>query len=377
MAASDPKLPPFSLDDSRGRKRACPSRRPQAAAEVVPARVLVKEVNWLGDLVMSGPALRAMRRAWPAAHLAILIKRELAGFFDGAQWIDEVIPYSVARGVRGIADRARIVAAIRSARFGLAVLFPNSFSSALWVAMAGVRRRAGYARNGRGALLTDKSAPAKDATGGHQVHYWLAMVRDCLGIEGDPGDFKIEVHEPHRAGMRQWLAAHRRRPGKPLIAIAPAAAYGPAKEWPQQQYSALVDLLAHRFGAECVLVGAPGERAKCAEVARGAKHGAMVAAGETGVGELVAMLSECDGFAGNDSGCMHVAGALGIPTVAIFGSTDPGRTGPLGPRTRVLYRALECSPCLARTCRFGHYNCLTLTTPEEVAESLSSLGAAR
>lgn len=348
----------------------------QVAATMVPARVLVKEVNWLGDLVMSGPALRAMRRAWPAAHLALLIKRELAGFFDGARWIDEVIPYGVARGARGIADRARIVAAIRSAEFDLAVLFPNSFSSALWVAIAGVRRRAGYARNGRGALLTDKSAPAKDEKR-HQVHYWLKMVSDCLGVQGEPDDFTIEVHEPHRLKMRDWLVAHRRRPGKPLIAIAPAAAYGPAKEWPLYQYSALIDLLAERFGAECVLVGAPGERAKCAEVARGAKHGAMVAAGETGAGELVAMLSQCDGFAGNDSGCMHVAGALGIPTVAIFGSTDPGRTGPLGSRTRVLYRALECSPCLARTCRFGHYNCLTLTTPQQVAESLSSLGVAR
>ena len=127
--------------------------------------------------------------------------------------------------------------------------------------------------------------------------------------------------------------------------------------------------------AKCVLLGAPDERAKCEAVARGARHGAIVAAGETGVGELVAMLSLSQGFAGNDSGCMHVAGALGIPTVAVFGSTNPAHTGPMGPRTRVIYRGLECSPCLARTCRFGHYNCLTLTEPEEVAESLKSLGA--
>ncbi len=153
-------------------------------------------------------------------------------------------------------------------------------------------------------------------------------------------------------------------PGVPIFAIAPAAAYGPAKEWPAERYGALIDLLARRDDAEVVLVGAPSERAKCEEVAAASKAGAMIAAGHTNIGELIALLSLCDGFIGNDSGCMHIAGALGIPTVAIFGSTNPERTGPMGPKTRVIYRKLECSPCLARTCRFGHYNCLTQIEPD-------------
>ena len=136
----------------------------------------------------------------------------------------------------------------------------------------------------------------------------------------------------------------------------------------------LIDLLGERFGAECVLVGSPGERARCEQVAHGSRHRAMVAAGETGVGELIALLSLCAGFAGNDSGCMHVAGALEVPTVAVFGSTDPKRTGPLGPKTAVIYRGIECSPCLARTCRFGHYNCLTAIEAAEVASALADLG---
>ena len=158
------------------------------------------------------------------------------------------------------------------------------------------------------------------------------MIRDTLGMEGDAGDLAISPETVHLAEMRAWLRQrHRRRPNAPLIAMAPAAAYGPAKEWPAEKFAAVIDALAQNvIGAECVLVGAPSERAKCEEVARLAIAGAIVSAGETSIGELIALLSISSAFIGNDSGCMHLAGALGIPTVAIFGSTNPLRTGPAG-----------------------------------------------
>jgi heptosyltransferase-2 len=348
------------------------------ALDPPPRRILVKEVNWLGDLVMSIPALRAIRRAWPDAHLAVLVKKELASFFDGAAWLDEVIPYSVGRGLSGFMDRRRIIGKIRARKFDLGVLFPSSFESALWIAMAGIKRRAGFVADARGALLTLKAAPPPEALGRHQVNYWLSMLRETGVADGPADDFAIEndVHGPHRERMRQWLAANRRRVGSPIFAIAPAAAYGPAKEWPADRYGALIDLLAQHDDAEVVLVGAPSERAKCDEVAAASKSGAIVAAGGTNIGELVALLSLCDGFIGNDSGCAHIAGALGLPTVAIFGSTNPDRTGPLGSKTRVIYRKLECSPCLARTCRFGHYNCLTQVQAAELADAIRMLRSA-
>jgi lipopolysaccharide heptosyltransferase II len=352
-------------------------RPTQVSSKVVPPpnRILVKEVNWLGDLVISLPALRAIRSAWPNAHLAVLVRRELASFFDGARWIDEVIPYALGNGIRAVGNLAQIVGEIRARSFDLAVLFPNSFSSAFWVALAGVPRRAGYMRDGRSPLLTHRASPPADALEAHQVHYWLAMIREVLGIEGNADDFGLDVREPHRIAMRQWLAERRKRPRHPLIAVAPSAAYGPAKEWPSAHYATLIDMLADRTSAECVLVGAPNERQKCEAVAGKSKAGALVAAGETSIGELIALLSLCSGFAGNDSGPMHLAGALGLPTVAIFGSTNPKRTGPMGRDVEVIYRGIECSPCLARTCRFGHYNCLTLVAPEEVADALKRLGA--
>jgi len=337
---------------------------------------MVKEVNWLGDIVISLPALKAVRRAFPKARLSVLVRQEFASFFDGARWIDEVIAYKLPRGASGLAERLSIVGRIRAHHFELAVLFPNSFESALWAALGGASNRAGFSRDGRGFLLTHRSRPTPGVLAAHQVRYYLEMLRQTLGIDGDAADYTLDIHEPHRLRMREWLAARRKRPDGRLYALAPAAAYGPAKEWPADRYAGLIDLLADRLGAECVLIGAPAEREKCERIAAASGHGAIIAAGEANIGEVIALLSMADGFAGNDSGCMHLAGAIGIPTVGIFGSTSPARTAPLGPRTKVIYHPIECSPCLARTCRFGHYQCLTQIPAEEIAQSLEALGAA-
>jgi len=367
-----------SGQDSQRDGRGARVRREFIAVGVA-KNVLVKEVNWLGDLVISLPALRAIRAAFPTSILTVMVKRELADFFVGMKWIDEVLPYTVGRGLRGIADRRNIIGHIRRRRFDIAILFPNSFQSALWVRLGGVPRRAGFVTDHRSALLTDRALPEGDALSGHQRGYWLAMIRETLGITPRAGanDVKLEVAARYLEKMRSWLERNRMKRGAPLIAIAPAAAYGPAKEWPLTQYAALIDLLNEQRGAECVLVGTPLDRELCEQVAAATCSQPIVAAGQTKIGELIALLSLCNGFAGNDSGAMHLAAALAIPTIGIFGSTNPERTGPRGPRAGVIYHRLECSPCLERTCRFGHYNCLREITPDEVAHQLAALGAFR
>ena len=337
-------------------------------------RVLVKQVNWLGDVVMSLPALRAVRRAYPLARLSVLIKSELASFFDGSNWIDAVIPYRLRSGVGGLRDRAALVAELRRRKFDVAILFPDSFDAAFWAAMARIPVRAGYIRDGRGLLLTHGVRRTPASLKGHQVHYRLQMLAEALGITGDATEYAPDVGEGARRTMQDWLAQHRRGSGR-LIALAPGAAYGPAKEWPVDRWAGLIDRLSQRHRVESILVGSPAERARCEEVAI-ASGGALVTAGETSVGELVALLSLCDGFAGNDSGAMHVAAALGIPTVGIFGSTSPERTSPLGPQATVVYKPVACSPCLDRTCRFGHYNCLRGIEVEEVERLLLKLTTA-
>jgi heptosyltransferase-2 len=324
-------------------------------------------------VVLSLPALRALRRGFPEARLAVLVRRELASFFDGSSWIDEVISYTARGGLGRVLGIPSVVRALRARRFDAAVLFPTSFESALWPGLAGIPLRLGYPGDGRSALLTTRVMPTPDVQRAHEAHWYLHLVRTGLGVDGAADAIAPDVHPPHRARMQAWLAARRRGQGR-LVALAPGAAFGPAKEWPVDHYAALVDLLAAR-DVESVLVGAPAERARCLEVAGACRAGALVAAGETSVGELVALLALADGFAGNDSGAMHVAGALGRPTVGLFGSTSPERTSPLGARTRVFYEGIECSPCLARTCRFGHYDCLRRIAPADVAAALGDLGA--
>ncbi|MGH8012668.1 MAG: lipopolysaccharide heptosyltransferase II, partial [Candidatus Binataceae bacterium] len=339
-----------------------------------PRRILVKEVNWLGDLVMSLPALRAVRAALPSIWLAVLVKNELASFFDAMSWINEVIPYRIRPGVRAIQDKLQVIRTIRASAYDVAVVFPNSFSAGLWVTLARVPRRVGYATDHRGMLLTDRIAASSDVSLGHQSLYWLNLVRTALQIEKtDECELPLEVGAQNRDRMSQWLKQTRRCPERRLIALAPGAAYGPAKQWPLESYATLIDLLTERYQTECVLIGAASERTICERVASLARNKPLNAAGTTTVGELIALLAQCDGFAGNDSGAMHLAAALGIPTVGIFGSTNPRRTGPRGPHAHVIYRPLACSPCLERTCRFDHYRCLRQITPEEVVEPLARL----
>lgn len=336
------------------------------------SRILVKSTNWLGDVVMEMPALRALRRAAPDAHLAVMIRQELASLLAGARWINEVIPYRHPQGVDRLRAVPRIVATIRAGRFDWAILFPSRPEPALWMFLACVPRRVGYALHRRGRLLTHTALPSPAVWTGHQAHWYLDLLRQTLGINGLAADYSLDLDPAARQPMRQWLERRRRRPQAPLAALAPAAAYGPAKEWGADRYAELIDRL-HAAGWDCVIVGAPSERVRCEEVRAKSRTGAIVAAGETSVGELAALLSLCQGFVGNDSGAMHLAAALGVPTLGLFGSTAPERTGPMGPHAHVLYERIECSPCLARTCRFGHTNCFRPFTAERVLEAFLAL----
>ena len=338
-----------------------------------PKKILVAVCNWLGDLVISLPALRAIRRSFPEAHIAILVRRNLAGFFDGFSWIDEIIAFSVRPGMSGIADHLSVIRAIRSRRFDLAVFFPKTRELAVWATLAGVPRRAGYIGDLRGPMLTHSVPRPPHVTHGHQVDHWLAMVRNTIGAIGEARDNTIEPQERNLQSMRRWLEARRKRRCSRLIAIAPGASSGPSKRWPPSYFVQLVADLVENHEAECVLVGVSSERALCEEIAAASRCEPIIAAAETEVGELIALLALCDGFVGNDSGPMHVAAALGRPTVGIFGPTDPGRTGPMGPKATFLWERLECSPCFKTTCPFGHQNCLTQIVPAKPVQTLRSL----
>lgn len=340
-----------------------------------PQRILVKEVNWLGDLVMSLPALWAVRHAFRDAHLSVLVRSSLASFFDGLDWLDEVLPYTRPRQSWARSSEVlRVVRALRARDFELGIAFPRSFSSALWLFLARIPCRAGVSSDARRWLLTrparvDTRDPAR-----HQRLAWLEMLERSLSIPEAQSPPTLSAHPAHVRRMRAAIATTH-PPAERLVILAPGAAYGPAKQWPLPYWVELVRQLKQRkLGV--LFVGAASETGLCRQIA--AQAGTPSSAefvGRTSIGELAALLSLADAFVGNDSGTSHLAAALGTPTVAIFGSTNPRRTAPQGPRVSVLCDPPDCSPCLARTCPYGHYECLHRVQPQQVLDQLAQLGA--
>ncbi len=296
--------------------------------------LLVRAPNWLGDVVMCLPALEAVKRAAHDLRLTLALPGHLSELLSGAEDVDAVL--AIERGARSV---LRISRAIKRGGFDSALLLPNSFGSALAVRLAGIPRRAGYARDGRSWMLTEAVSCPPERRGLHQVEYYTALAGE-LGAPCDPDlsrTVRLSAPAAARAQVESLLAAERVRPEAPLYVLAPCAV-GPGKEWPAEKFGRLAALLWAR-GAEVALTGAPDEKHKTGAVAAAARSAGgrvLDLAGRNSVAQMAALFELAAGFAGNDSGPMHLAGATGLPTLGIFVSTDPKLYTPLGPRVAVI-----------------------------------------
>jgi heptosyltransferase-2 len=331
------------------------------------SKILVRATNWVGDAVMSLPAVRAIRNRFPGAHLAVLARPWVAGVYARERAIDSIIPYTAPGGWRGMA--ARRAAARELAGFELAVLLPNSFDAALLAWMAGIPERIGYHRDGRGCLLTEAvHVPEPGDIPRHERFYYLELLRRAGLIAEFPpaGCIRFEGIEGARAaGMRRF---EREGLQPPVLGISPGAAYGGAKRWPADRFAAAANLIVTKTGASVALFGSAAEAPICESIA-GALHApARNFAGRTQLTEFIELAAACRLFLTNDSGAMHIASALGVRTVAVFGATDDITTGPTGPLARVVREHVPCSPCLLRECPIDH-RCMTAVSPERVART--------
>jgi len=294
-------------------------------------RLLVRAPNWLGDVVMCLPALEAVKRAAPELHLTLALPGHLAELFAAAGDVDAALP--VAKGAGAVLALAR---SFREGDFDSALLLPNSFGSALAARLAGIERRAGYGRDGRSWLLTEAVPCGPERRELHQVEYYLELAGE-LGARPEldrARPVRLSAPAAAREQVAEVLSAERRRPEAPLYVLAPCAA-GPGKEWPAERFGRLAALLCAK-GAEVALTAAPApsEREKTAAVAGAAREAGgetIDLAGRNSVAQMAALFEIADGFVGNDSGPMHLAGALGCAAVGVFVSTDPALYRPLGP----------------------------------------------
>jgi len=329
----------------------------------------VRATNWLGDAVMSLPAIHAIRRIFPHAHLAVAARPWVADLYARETAIDEVIPYLARQGLR--AKRA-FAGRLRAQRFECAILLQNAFDAALLVWMARIPERIGYRRDGRGLLLT-RAIPVPDPgdVPRHQRFYYLELLRRAGLIEHFPATAAIRldgIEAARGAGLRHLAALGLTGP---VIGISPGAAYGNAKRWLPERFAETAALLAH----PALVFGSAAERGLCEQVAGGLGARGLSAhnlAGETTLREFIDLAAACRLFLTNDSGAMHVASALGVPTVAVFGATDDTTTGPTGPLARVVRSHAECSPCLLRECPIDH-RCMTRVTSGQVATAALQL----
>jgi heptosyltransferase-2 len=325
-------------------------------------RILVRSVNWVGDAVLTLPALDALDRRFPEAEIAVLARPWVADLFRDQPAVDRVIAYERAEAGTCLGPW-RLARRLRAQGFDLALLFPNAFEAA-WVAwLAGIPRRAGYSRDGRRVLLTHP-LPQR-ARGGHQVQRYLDLVR-ALGGEGDPVP-RLRTGDRARAAAGRLLSEHGLGAGEPAVALNPGSVYGGAKRWPAPRFAAAADALAAR-GARILLVGSGREARILEEVAGRMSRAPAVLAGRTDLPTLAAVLERCDLLLTNDTGAMHLARAVRTPVVAVFGPTDADATGPIGPGGTVVRHAVACSPCLYRECPIDH-RCMRGVPVERVVEA--------
>lgn len=332
----------------------------------------MRATNWVGDAVMSLPALQALRQSYPAAHISVLARPWVAGLYGRESFCNEVIPYEAPNGWRGFDRKRRISVDLRKRHFDCAVLLQNAFEAAAVVRWAGIPTRIGYNRDGRGWLLTHAiPVPAPGEIPAHQRFYYLELLKRAHLIKTYSPIAPIRLHGAAAVAERgrEWF--HNASLGDWVIGISPGAAYGGAKRWLPERFAMAAVQLAGKTGASVAIFGTKVEQEMCKAVCTLVTAAGVQCenfAGITTLSRLIEMVAACRLFLTNDSGSMHIASALGVPTVAIFGATDDQATGPTGDWSRVVREPVACSPCLLRECPIDH-RCMTGVHAERVVNA--------
>ena len=349
--------------------------------ELARARILLRAPNWIGDAIMCLPALRELRAALPEAELVLVARPWVLDLFPAEELRCRKVAYDTRGPHGGITGRWRIASELRPEKFAAAILFQNAFDAALLAVLAGIPIRAGYARHGRRLLLTHPVAvPRRGETPRQEAHYYLELLRRLGLIDGYSEVREIQLPAPvsartaARARMQEVLAAHDAGSldTKAVVGISPGAAFGTAKRWSAERFAALALRLSRELDAFPIFFGSREEAPLVESLLPQAGQAAVSLAGKTSLGDFMGLIPGCDLYISNDTGAMHVAAALGVPTLAIFGPTDEQATRPLGARVQLVVGRAECRPCLLRHCPIDH-RCMKSVSVEEVFEAARSL----
>ncbi|MBI5893611.1 MAG: lipopolysaccharide heptosyltransferase II [Deltaproteobacteria bacterium] len=328
--------------------------------------ILVRVPNWIGDAVLCEPAVRTIRGNFPDANITILAKPWVAPIFLNNPSVDECIEYDSNGLHKGIFGRIRLIKMLRKKRYDLAILFQNAFDATFLAFMAGIPETWGYSTDVRGFLLT-KSVRVKDEIKKcHQIFYYMNLLEE-IGLKVDR-DLKPQIYVSDEESRRaqRFLEENGLNFDKIIIGINPGASYGMAKRWFPERFANIANRMIDEHAAQVIIFGSNGDDDICKEVFQKLKTNAINLCARTNLRELISIIKKCSLFITNDSGPMHISASLGVPTAAIFGSTDPALTSPIGDKVCVVKKDIECSPCFERECRYGHYRCMEMVSVEDV-----------
>lgn len=336
-----------------------------ATKGIQPFRLLLRSVNWLGDAVMTVPSVRAFRKTRPDLEITVACQAKLAGFWRAVPEVDRILEIPPGAGIRQTAGL------MRGGCFDAVIVYPNSLRTGLEAWLAGIPRRVGYSGHWRRKLLNQVVRPspegAQDFVPGHQVHHYLNLAESVGAPRLEPSEW-VALRPP----LPQCSDSRRRK-----IAVCPGAEFGPAKRWFPERFAEVIHKVSLNRDVDWVLVGvskdAPaGEAIESAlkELKSEAKLQNQI--GRTGLGELMSLLGEVDVLLSNDTGTMHLAAMIGVPVVAVFGSTEPLLTGPLGPGHIVLQHRVPCGPCFQRECHLD-FACMRGVGSPEAAAAVEEL----
>jgi heptosyltransferase-2 len=337
------------------------------AAEI--KRVVVRGTNWVGDSVMTIPALRALRRILPDASITLAIRPNAKGIFSEVDFIDDVLVYD-RRNAFSVFGQVR---EWKRRKFDLAVLFQNAFEAALIPFLAGVPIRLGYATESRQALLTHPLPLPDWRSSKHEVFYYLYLItaleqllfQTSTVCEAEP-DISLSTSEMRKAEATELLRSYSVTEEKSIVAICPGSINSRAKRWPAEAYAALADRLIEDRRA-VVLIGSKDEVDVTNAVTGRMRNRPVVLTGKTTLDQTTAVLGLVDLLVTNDTGPAHIAAALGCPTIVIFGPTNSLTTRPFSPNAELISHPPDCAPCMLRDCPIDH-RCMTAITVDEVFE---------
>ncbi len=373
-------------------------------------KILIRGVNWIGDAVLTIPAINSVRRAFPDAHISLLVKPWVAEIFKESPDINEIILYE--ERFNSFSGKFKLARMLKARGFSTAILLQNAFDAAFITWLAGIPDRIGYSRDYRRLFLTRPVPVKKDILKQHQVYYYLNLLKESLNILPENTESLLFLTEEEIRQAKTLLnKSLNLNQESPLIGINPGATYGSAKRWMPERFAELIQRIINELNGRVVIFGSKSEAGIAQEIIQkieiekirswedksfsasqplsfltsppansGLRPCILNVAGKTNLRELTALISECDTFITNDSGPMHIASALLVPVAAIFGSTDRTVTGPLGNGHKIVSKDIPCSPCMKRECpvsttrfREEHLKCMTDITSDDVFNALKEI----